>query len=60
LQGAATPDALAGACLQWLDAKTQNPVALQRLEQRFSQLHQVLRQDTGALAAQAIENTLYA
>ena len=60
LQGAATPDALAGACLQWLDAKTQNPVALQRLEQRFSQLHQVLRQDTGALAAQAIENTIYA
>ena len=60
LQSAATPDALAAACLQWLDAKTQNPAALQRLEQRFLQLHQDLRQDTGALAAQAIENTLHA
>ena len=60
LQSAARPDALAAACLQWLDAKAHNPTDLHDLEQRFLQLHHTLRQDTGALAAQAIENTLHA
>jgi hypothetical protein len=33
---------------------------LRHLESRFDTLHQSLRRDTGALAAQAIDNILHA
>lgn len=60
LQDQATPQALAEASLHWLDCKASRPDELHRLAMRFDALHQNLRQDTGALAAQAIDNMLYA
>ena len=60
LQDQATPQALADASLQWLDFKASNPDVLRRLEMRFDALHDSLRCDTGALAAQAIDNVLHA
>lgn len=58
LQGAATPEALATATLQWLD---EAPEARQRraaLEQRFTQMHHELLRDTPAIATHAIEEVL--
>ena len=60
LQDRATPQALAEASLQWLDGKASNPEVLRGLEMRFEALHESLRRDTGALAAQAIDNMLHA
>jgi lipid-A-disaccharide synthase len=60
LQDRATPQALAEASLQWLDGKASNPDVLRGLEMRFDALHESLRRDTGALAAQAIDNMLHA
>ena len=54
LQDAATPQALAGAVLAWLD---DAPKA-QKLAARFEQLHHELRRDTPRLAADAIEKLL--
>lgn len=50
LQEAATPQALAGAVLQWLDA----PARVRELERRFQALHESLRRDTPQLAADAV------
>jgi lipid-A-disaccharide synthase len=59
LQDQATPQALAEASLQWLDCKGSDPSVLRQLEARFDVLHESLRRDTGALAAQAIDNMLH-
>jgi lipid-A-disaccharide synthase len=58
IQGAATPQALCDATLQWFDAKAQHPATITALEQRFSALHASLRRDTSQLAADAIEKIL--
>ena len=58
LQDAATPDALATAAQDWLDARLQDPARIQRLEQRFTALHDDLQRDTPRLAAHAIQNLL--
>jgi lipid-A-disaccharide synthase len=54
LQEAATPQALAQAVLDWLDA----PERIETLQQRFSALHHTLRRDTAQLATDAIEKVL--
>lgn len=58
LQDAATPDALATAVQDWLDARLQDPGRIQRLEERFTALHDDLQRDTPRLAAHAIQNLL--
>ena len=60
LQDQATPQALADASLHWLDCKASDPSVLRQLEARFDALHESLLRDTGALAAQAIDNMLHA
>ncbi len=54
LQEAASPQALAQAVLDWLDA----PERIEALQQRFSALHQTLRRNTAQLATDAIEKVL--
>lgn len=54
LQDAATPAALADATLAWLDA----PQRVAALEERFTQLHHLLKRDTARLATDAIEKVL--
>ena len=58
LQDAASPQALADAVQQWLDARTQDPGRIAGLEQRFTKLHDDLRRDTPRLAADAIRQIL--
>ena len=58
LQDAATPQALAAAVQQWLDARTHDPARIAALEQRFTALHESLRRDTPRLAANAIQKIL--
>ncbi|QMV74285.1 lipid-A-disaccharide synthase [Comamonas piscis] len=58
LQAAATPEALAEAVTQWLDAPRLDPARLAQLEQRFHDLHLELRRDTPKLAADAIQKIL--
>ncbi|MDR2330082.1 MAG: lipid-A-disaccharide synthase [Comamonas sp.] len=60
LQEAATPEALADAVAQWLDAPRLDPARLAQLEQRFHDLHLELRRDTPKLAADAIQKILSA
>ena len=60
LQDAATPDALADALLQWLDAKSSAPEKIITVQQRFTQLHVELRRDTSQLATDAIQKILEA
>lgn len=54
IQHEATPQKLAQAVLQWLDA----PEQVQALQQRFTALHDELRRDTPRLAANAIAQVL--
>jgi lipid-A-disaccharide synthase len=54
IQDEGSAAALADACLYWLDAKHHQPSILLSLEQRFSELHQLLQRDTAQLAAHAI------
>lgn len=54
IQDDATPDALAGAVLTWLD----DPDACGRVAERFLTLHLALRQNTGEKAAAVIESLL--
>lgn len=54
LQDAATPQALAQALFDWLDA----PEKITALQQRFTTLHHALRRDTAQLATDAIEKIL--
>lgn len=58
LQDAATPQALAAAVLQWIDAKIFAPEKIAAVEQRFTQLHHELQRDTAQLATDAIQNIL--
>ena len=58
LQDAATPQALAAAVLQWIDAKINAPEKITALEQRFIRLHHELQRDTAQLATNAIQNIL--
>ncbi len=57
LQDAATPQALADAVLQWLDATAEQ---IQVLKEKFTALHLELQRDTCRLAADAIEKVLQA
>ena len=59
LQEAASPQALADAVLDWLDAKHHTPEKLRTLENRFLDLHQLLYRDTPQLALAAIEKVLH-
>jgi len=54
LQAAATPDAMARAVLDWIEA----PERIIALQQRFEALHHTLRRDTAQLATDAIEQVL--
>lgn len=54
LQEEASPQRLAQAVLDWLDA----PERVRALQARFTQLHHELRRDTAALATDAIETLL--
>ncbi len=54
IQDAATPEALAAAVLDWLDA----PEKIKALQQRFATLHDELHRDTAQLATHAIETLL--
>jgi lipid-A-disaccharide synthase len=58
LQDAATPQALAQALLQWIDAKSSAPDKIAAVQQRFTQLHLDLQRDTSQLATDAIEKIL--
>jgi len=58
IQGAATPQALCDATLEWLDARQHNPGKIAALEQRFTALHESLRRNTPQLAADAIQKIL--
>ena len=58
LQEAATPQALAQALLQWIDAKLSAPEKIAAVQQRFTQLHQELQRDTSKLATDAIQKIL--
>jgi lipid-A-disaccharide synthase len=54
LQEQAQPKALAQAVLRWLD----DPVAVARLQNRFTDLHHQLRQDMPTLATHAIQKVI--
>jgi len=56
LQEQVQPQALAKAALAWLD----DPVAVTRLQQRFTALHHELRQDMPTLSTHAIQKILAA
>ena len=58
LQHAATPEALADAVLQWVDARSTAPEKIAALEARFTQLHVDLMRDTSRLATDAIQKIL--
>jgi lipid-A-disaccharide synthase len=58
LQDQATPEALAAAVLQWVDAKSSAPDKIAAVEQRFAALHTELRRDTSTLATDAIQQIL--
>ncbi|MBH2008944.1 MAG: lipid-A-disaccharide synthase [Xanthomonadaceae bacterium] len=58
LQDAATPQALADALLQWVDAKSAAPEKIAAVQQRFTQLHALLQRDTSQLATDAIQKIL--
>ncbi len=58
LQEAATPQALAHAVLQWIDAKISEPEKIVAVEQRFTGLHEELRRDTAKIATDAIQKIL--
>jgi lipid-A-disaccharide synthase len=54
LQEAATPKALAGALLDWLE----NPAKIELVKRRFGTLHEQLKRDTATLATDAIQKVL--
>ena len=58
LQDAATPEALARATLEWLDAAQQAPERLRELQDCFSTMHHNLLRDTPALACDAIAQVI--
>ena len=58
LQNAATPQALAAAVLDWLDAYRTDPDRVVQLQQRFTAMHHTLQRDTSTLASHAIKQVL--
>jgi len=58
LQDAATPEALAGAVLQWLDDQAAGSAKIGALEVRFTALHHDLQRDTATLATDAIQKII--
>ncbi|AVP57936.1 lipid-A-disaccharide synthase [Pulveribacter suum] len=60
LQDAASPQALAAAVTDWLDAYRHQPARIAALQQRFTALHESLLRDTPRLAAHAIQTLLQA
>lgn len=58
LQDQATPEALAAAVLQWVEAKSSATDKIAAVEQRFAALHTELRRDTSTLATDAIQQIL--
>jgi lipid-A-disaccharide synthase len=54
IQHEATPQALAAAVVQWLDA----PARRDALAARFMEIHHILRQDTARKATDAIAQLL--
>ena len=58
LQEQASPQALAGAVLQWLDDMDNQPAKIATLQQRYLALHHSLQRDTSTLATDAIEKIL--
>ncbi len=58
LQDAATPQALAKAVLQWIDAKISAPEKIAAVEQQFTKLHKELQRDTARIATDAIQKIL--
>lgn len=58
LQDAATPEALASAVDDWLQALAHAPERVRTLEARFTALHHELQRDTAQLASDAIEQVL--
>ena len=58
LQDQASPEALAAAVLQWVEAKSSAPDKIAAVEQRFAALHTELRRDTSTLATDAIQQIL--
>jgi lipid-A-disaccharide synthase len=58
LQDAATPQALAQALLQWVDAKISAPEKIATVQHRFTRLHAELQRDTSRLATDAIQKIL--
>ncbi|HZY18199.1 MAG TPA: lipid-A-disaccharide synthase [Ramlibacter sp.] len=55
LQNDATPEALAGAVLEWLRA----PARMAAVQAKFAVLHHQLRRDTARLATDAIETVIH-
>ena len=58
LQDQASPEALAHALCEWIDAKSSAPEKIRAVEQRFTQLHAELQRDTSQLATDAIQKIL--
>jgi lipid-A-disaccharide synthase len=58
LQDQATPQALAAAMLQWMEAMDREPAKISTLQDRFLALHHTLKRDTSTLATDAIEKIL--
>ena len=58
LQDRASPEALAQALCEWIDAKSSAPEKIRAVEQRFTQLHAELQRDTSQLATDAIQKIL--
>ena len=58
LQDQASPEALAQALCEWIDAKSSAPEKIRAVEQRFTQLHAELQRDTSQLATDAIQKIL--
>ena len=58
LQDAATPQALASAVLNWLDAYDTAPAKIAALQHKFTALHTELQRDTALLATNAIQKVL--
>ena len=54
LQNDATPENLANAVQEWLE----HPVKVDKLKERFAQMHETLRRPTGLLVAQAVAQTI--
>ena len=60
LQEAATPERLARATLDWLDAAQSGSLRLQQLQQKFVAMHHELRRDTATIATDVFQKILQA